>query len=126
MATSISVIGGMTATCVAVGAALTALMPGWSPADVAAGMAGPLAAAAVSWWLVERAWRSHPAGVSSLMMAAFAVKLVFFGLYVVIALRVLNVAAVPFAVSFTASFVGLYVAEAVLLHKLFSRVRVLS
>ena len=126
MATSVSVIGWMTATCVAMGAALSALIPGWSRADIATGMAGPLVAASLTWWLVERTWRTNPTGLPGLMMAAFAVKLIFFGVYVVVAPRVLNVAAVPFAATFTLSFVGLYVAEAVLLHKLFSRSRVLS
>ena len=89
-------------------------------------MLGPLVAASVTWWLVERTWRTNPSGLSSVMMLAFAVKLVFFAVYVVIALRGLQVAAVPFVVSFTLAFVGLYVAEAVLLHRLFSRARLLS
>ena len=126
MATSVSVIGWMTATCVAAGAAMTALMPEWSARDVAIGMAGPWIAASVTWLLVERAWRANPAGVSSLMMGAFMIKLVFFGMYVVVALKALHVTAVPFIASFTLAFVGLYAAEAVLLHKLFSRTRVLS
>ena len=116
----------MTATCVAMGAVLSALMPGWTRSDIAVGIAGPLVAATVTWVLVERTWRTNPAALSSLMMLAFAVKVILFGVYVVIALRALHVAAVPFITSFTLSFVGLYVAEAVLLHKLFSRARVLS
>jgi hypothetical protein len=116
----------MTATCVATGAVLSALMPGWTRADIATGMAGPLLAATVTWWLVERTWRTNPGALSNVMMLAFAVKLILFGVYVAIALRVLHVAPVPFITSFTLAFVGLYVAEAVLLHKLFSRARVLS
>jgi len=116
----------MTATCVAAGAAMTALMPEWSARDVAIGMAGPWIAASVTWLLIDRAWRANPAGVSSLMMGAFMIKLVFFGVYVVVALKALHVGAVPFITSFTLAFVGLYAAEAVLLHKLFSRTRVLS
>jgi hypothetical protein len=116
----------MTATCVASAAALAVLVPAWPSRDIAAGMVGPLLAAAVTWWLIERTWRRNPERLSSLMMVAFAVKLVFFGAYVVIALRGVRVAAVPFVTSFTIYFVGLYVVEAVLLHKLFSRARVLS
>jgi hypothetical protein len=115
----------MTGTCVAVGAALS-LVPGWTRADVAVGVAGPLIAASVTWWLIDRTWRANPAGLSGVMMTAFAVKLVFFGVYVAIALRALQVAAVPFIASFTLCFVGLYVAEAVLLHKLSSRARIAS
>jgi len=116
----------MTAMCVATGAAVSVLMPGWTRADIATGIVGPLVAASLTWWLVERTWRTNPAGVPGLMMLAFAVKLILFGVYVVVALRVLQVAAIPFVTTFTLSFVGLYVAEAVLLHKLFSRARVLS
>ena len=116
----------MTATCVASAALLAALVPSWSTRDIAAGMAGPLVAACVTWWLCERTWRANPAGLSAVMMGAFAVKLVLFGVYVVFAVRGLQVAIVPFIATFTLSFVGLYVAEAVLLHKLFSRARVLS
>jgi hypothetical protein len=88
--------------------------------DVAAGMGAPLAAAAGTWLLVERGARTNPAGVTSLMMAAFFVKLVLFGVYVVVMMRGVRVAPVPFIASFTTSFVGLYVAEALLMRRLFT------
>ena len=82
----------MTATCVVSAAAIAALVPSWPARDIAAGMAGPLLAACVTWWLVERTWRTNPAGLSGVMMGAFAIKLVLFGVYVVFALRGLQVA----------------------------------
>jgi hypothetical protein len=84
------------------------------------GMIGPLAAASGSWVLIERTFRRSPERLTSLMAAAFGAKLVFFGLYVAIALRVLMLRPVPFVVSFTSYFVGLYIVEAVYLHRLFA------
>ena len=121
MATPLTVVGWMTAICVGIGAALAALVPGWTLVDVAAGMFGPLLAAIATWILVERGARTNPAGLTAVMMTAFFVKLVFFGVYVVVMLKGLRVAPIPFVTSFTAYFVGLYVAEGVLMHRLFSR-----
>ncbi|HUL74388.1 MAG TPA: hypothetical protein VLT86_14875 [Vicinamibacterales bacterium] len=121
MATSVTVVGWMTAACAGSALALVAFVPGFAPRDVVAGMAGPLVAAGVSWLMIDRIARVNPAGLTPLMMVAFAVKLVFFGAYVALALRVLQVAPVPFVVSFTLAFVGLWAAEAVLLHRLAGR-----
>jgi hypothetical protein len=84
------------------------------------GLLGPLLAAGGTWVLVERVFRRRPDRVTPLMIAAFGAKLVSFGAYVAVVLRVLAVAPVPFVVSFTSYFVGLYAAEAVSLHRLFS------
>jgi len=94
----------MTATCVVSAAAIAALVPSWPARDIAVGMAGPLLAACVTWWLVERTWRANPAGLSGVMMGAFAIKLVLFGVYVVFALRELDPDSVP--VNFLIPFEG--------------------
>jgi hypothetical protein len=83
------------------------------------GMIGPLAAASASWVSIQRTFRRSPERLTSVMTAAFAIKLVFFGLYVAIALRVLMLGPVPFVASFTSYFVGLYIVEAVFLYRLF-------
>jgi hypothetical protein len=46
--------------------------------------------------------------------------MVFFGAYVALVLKGLSQPAVPFAVSFTGSFVALYLIEALALRRLFS------
>ena len=109
----------MTAACVGTGAVLVGLA-GWTVTDVAAGMAAPLVAAAGTWVMVERGARTNPAGLTSLMMTAFVVKLVLFGVYVVVMMRGIKVTPMPFIASFTAAFVGLYVAEAMLMRRLFT------
>jgi hypothetical protein len=54
------------------------------------------------------------------MVAAFAGKLVFFGVYVTIMLRVLAVRPLPFVVSFTTYFIALHLFEALCLQRLFA------
>ena len=55
---------------------------------------------------------SDPERLTSLMIAAFAGKMVFFGAYVAVMLKVLSLRPVPFVVSFTSSFIALYLMEA--------------
>lgn len=84
------------------------------------GMLGPLAMAVSSWLLTERTYRRHPDRVTALMMAAFGVKMLFVGLYLVIMLRVLGVQRMPFVASFASYFIALYVVEALYLKRLFA------
>jgi hypothetical protein len=89
-------------------------------AAVAAGIAGPLAAALASWLAAERTWRRDPARLTSVMIVAFAGKVVFFAVYVAFMLSVLSVPPTPFVATFTASFIALHLAEALALKRLFS------
>jgi len=84
------------------------------------GMAGPLVVAAVSWVLAERAWRHDPRTLTGLMAAAFAFKLVFFGGYVAVMLRIAHLTPVPFVVSFSSYFIALHFVEAAFLRRLFA------
>jgi hypothetical protein len=54
------------------------------------------------------------------MVAAFGVKMVFFGGYVAVMLRVLRLRPVPFTVSFSSYFIALHLVEALLLRRLFA------
>jgi len=88
--------------------------------EVLFGMLAPLAAAASTWVLVARTFPSRPELVTPLMVAAFAAKLVFFGMYVTIMLRVLTLRPLPFVVSFTTYFIALHLFEALCLQRLFA------
>ena len=88
--------------------------------EILFGLIGPLAAASGSWVLAERTFRRSPERLTSLMIAAFAVKLVFFGVYVTAVLAVPSMRPVPFVISFTSYFIGLYVIEALCLRRLFA------
>jgi hypothetical protein len=81
-------------------------------------MAGPLASAVGSWVAYERAHRSAPGRLTNVMIAALVVKMVFFGGYVVMMLRGLDLRPVPFVVSFAAYFIALHVMEALFLRRL--------
>jgi hypothetical protein len=84
------------------------------------GMAGPLLVAVVSWVLAEQAYRREPASLTGLMMTGFVAKMVFFGAYVAVVIKGLSQPAVPFAISFTGSFIALYLIEALALRRLFA------
>ena len=83
------------------------------------GMIGPLVVTCGSWMLAERTYRHHPESLTSLMMAGFAGKLVFFGAYVAAMLRLLTLRPMPFVVSFTGYFIALHMTEALCLRRLF-------
>jgi hypothetical protein len=82
------------------------------------GMLAPLVAAVGTW--VAAAWTraTAPERLTGVMMAGFGLKAVFFGVYLVVMLRVLVLKPVPFVVSFTAYFIALYAMEALLLRRL--------
>jgi hypothetical protein len=65
-----------------------------SDREVLLGMAAPLAAAVGTWVMVVR-MSSRPQLLTSLMIGAFGAKMVFFGVYVVIMLKVLDVRPLP-------------------------------
>jgi hypothetical protein len=84
------------------------------------GMVGPLVGVTASWVLVERTFRRDPLAVTQAMIWGFALKLVFFGAYVVVMVRALSLNPFPFAVSFVSYFCGLYLMEALYLRRLFN------
>jgi hypothetical protein len=82
------------------------------------GMIGPLASAVITWAAAERTYRSTPGQLTRVMVRGFGLKVLFFGLYVVVLLRGLGMRPMMFAVSFTAFFIALHVIEAVFLKRL--------
>jgi hypothetical protein len=83
------------------------------------GMLGPLVAVAGTWVVTERTFRSDPAKVMAVMVGGLVVKAVFFGVYVAVMLRGLDLRPRPFMFSFTAYFIALYGMEALFLKRLF-------
>ena len=86
--------------------------------EVLLGMLAPVAAVAISWVLTERTWRRHPERLTTMMIGAFGTKLLFFGVYVAVVIAVVGVRPRPFAASFAAYFIALYLFEALLLRRL--------
>jgi hypothetical protein len=83
------------------------------------GMLGPLAAVAVTWVLADRTARRDPRALTGLMIAGFGGKLVFFGTYVTVMLKLMRLRPVPFVSSFTSYLIVLYLIEALYLRRLF-------
>jgi len=97
---------------------ITALSQAPVNPEALAGMLGPLVASLVTWALVERVHVTAPERVMNVLMQAFVAKVLFFGLYIVVMLRVVGLRPMPFAVSFTGYFIGLYAMQALFLQRL--------
>jgi hypothetical protein len=104
------IVGGSVAACLA---ALAATGFDTVP-EIVLGMAGPLVSAVGTCVLRER---TAPERLGAVMMTAFAVKMLFFGAYVVAMLSVLNLEPRAFIVSFTCYYVALHLVEALLLKR---------
>jgi hypothetical protein len=103
-----------------VGSCLAAIALFGTALELVLGMMAPLLAVVGTWVAVERTYRRNPTGVMAVLMGGFAGKVVFFGAYVVIVLRGLSIQPLPFVISFTAYFIGLYLVEALYLKRLFA------
>jgi hypothetical protein len=99
--------------------AIVGVMGGEHTLEAALGLAAPLGVGVGTWLLAERAYRESPARLTQLMIGAFAVKLLFFGAYVVFVLSVLARPPVPFVVSFAICFVAVHLVEAFCFQQLF-------
>lgn len=97
---------------------VTALLGDRVNPEAAWGIAGPLMSAIVSWVAYVRANQAAPERLTRVMITAFALKLIFFGVYVTAAMRVLHLRAAPFVVSFTSAFIALHAMEAFSLRRL--------
>jgi hypothetical protein len=102
------------------GLAAVALFERATGTAVLLGMLGPLSIATANWILVERTYRQSPERVTALMVAGFAGKMVFFGVYVIVMLRLLSLPPIPFVASFTSYFIALHAMEALHLRSLFA------
>jgi hypothetical protein len=109
-------VGWMAAGCI--GSWLIASSLTGRPTELFLAMAGPLLAAAATWIAVERTQRQNAAGVSRVLMSAFALKMLLFGGYVVAVSRVPGVDLAFFGAAFFVYFVVLYVVQAILLRGL--------
>ena len=93
--------------------------PAYAP-EVLLGMFGPLAETITSWVVAEQVYRRRPERLTAVMITAFAGKLVFFGAYVTVMLKLLALRPAPFMASFTGYFIALHFVEALALRRLFA------
>jgi hypothetical protein len=90
-------------------------------APIFGGMIGPLVAAIATWVIVSATFRRNPAALTKLMIGAFGVKAVFFGIYCVAMVKLFDLDVRPFGLSFAGFFISLYAVEAALFSRLFRR-----
>jgi hypothetical protein len=105
-----------TATC---GLFTLLLAPGAATATFL-GMAAPLAGGLVTILMVEHVTRTDIRLLTHWMTIAFVAKMVFYGLYVSLAMVAVGVDVVPFSISFTLYFAALHVTEALYFKTLFA------
>lgn len=86
--------------------------------EILLGMLGPLVSACLTWVAVARAHRRAPERVTKVLITGFAAKMVFFGAYLVLMLRVADLRPMPFITGFTSYIIGLYMMEAFFLTRL--------
>jgi len=82
------------------------------------GIAGPLTSASASWVAYVRAHDTTPERLTKVMITAFALKLMFFSVYVTTTMRVLDLRPAPFVVSFAGAFIALHAMEVFSLRRL--------
>ena len=82
------------------------------------GLAGPLAGADLSWIVMARASASGGERLMKTMVRLLGLKMVLFGVYAVVILRVMDVRPVLFVGSFAGFFITLHALEALFLHRL--------
>ena len=111
-------VAWMMAASVAAWVLVTATLADRANPEAAWGIAGPLTGTALSWVAYVRAHETAPERLTRVMITAFALKLIFFSVYVVAAMRVLALRPAPFVVSFTTAFIVLYAMEAFSLRRL--------
>ena len=83
------------------------------------GMFAPLVVVSITWVVTERVHKTRPERLTSVMIGAFAGKLIFFGAYVGWAIGVVGVEPAPFVLSLTGYFIALHLIEALWLKRLF-------
>ena len=111
-------IGGMAGISILSWFVAAAVLDRQTSREVLFGMLGPLAVAIGAWMLMERTYRRQPERLTGVMAMALVGKMVFFGAYITVMLRVLSLRTVPFVVSFTSYFIGLLVIQALALRRL--------
>jgi hypothetical protein len=77
------------------------------------GMAGPLIATIASWIAMVRQYARNNRGMTNLLIRAFAAKVVFFAIYIIVLLRSGYVRPIPFVICFAGFYLALHIAEAI-------------
>jgi hypothetical protein len=113
--------GVLVVVCVATCGLFTALIAPDTASAAFLGMAAPLVVGLATILMVEQTARSDMRELTGRMTIAFVGKMVFYALYVSLAIGLLGVDPMPFTISFTLYFVALQFTEALYFKSLFAR-----
>ena len=113
--------GILVVVCVATCGLFTALIAPDNTSAAFIGMAAPLVVGLATVLMVEQTTRTDIRTLTRRMTIAFLGKMVFYALYVSLAIELLGVDPIPFTVSFTLYFVALQFTEALYFKSLFAR-----
>ena len=81
-------------------------------------MAMPLGVTSISLLQSKRIFQRDPTLLTQYMVAAFAGKMLLFGIYIVAVLMLISIELKPFIGSFTAYFIALHLFEAIRLRRM--------
>ena len=112
----------MAGLCAGAWLVVAAVAPQLNP-EALLGMVGPLASALATWIVVARTAAAAPEKTTGVMVTGLAVKMVFFGAYVVGMLKGAGLRPVPFMVSFAGAFIALHAMEAMFLRRVFAEMQ---
>ena len=114
-------VAWMTGVGAAAWACWSVLAPEPVNPEIGLGLLGPLVGADVSWVLMVRASAVGGEHLMKTMMRLLGAKVLLFGVYTVVMLRVMDVRPALFVVSFAGFFIALHVMEAVFLRRLLTQ-----
>jgi hypothetical protein len=86
--------------------------------EISFGMLGPFASAIISWIVMQRQYLKRPEALTGIMIKSFALKMLFFAIYITVLLKIGLVRPNPFVISFIGCFILLHGVEAAGLHRL--------
>ena len=102
----------ITVLCVASWALASAVLAPEAVVEIFLGMVAPLLFAIGTVVMVRRIYQKEPARLTAFMTKALVGKMVLYGMYVSLIVGWFSFEVIPFAISFTAYFIGLHLAEA--------------
>ena len=82
------------------------------------GWFGPVLAGFITMYFVIQAAKKEPYSITKTLVKGFVLKMVFYGLYIIIFFKLYSFKPIPFVCSFAGFFLGLHALEAVVIKDL--------
>ncbi len=89
--------------------------------EIFLGLLAPVLVGFVTVFFMEKHSNEEVIYFNSMLMRGFALKFIFYGLFILIIFTVYSFNPIPFMCSFTSSFIGLHIMETIVLKKIQGR-----